>query len=87
VITIQYIMSCLPNVPRRIQSLNTEDVRTRFIIDGVYWPSQRVNLLVVCTLICVVWCVELGMRREMWWSCCGCLFCLNEDSALACSLG
>jgi hypothetical protein len=23
------------------------------------------------------------MRREMWWSRCGCLFCLNENSALA----
>jgi hypothetical protein len=46
--TIQYLMSCLPDVPRRIRSLNMEDVRTRLIIDGVYWPLQRVDLLVVC---------------------------------------
>jgi hypothetical protein len=46
---------------------------------------QRVDLLVVCTSICVVWCVELGMRREVWWSRCGCLFCVNENSGLACS--
>jgi hypothetical protein len=25
------------------------------------------------------------MRREVWWSHCGCLFCLNENIALACS--
>jgi hypothetical protein len=42
-----------------------EDVQTRLIIDGVYWPLQHVDLLVVCTWICVVWCVELGMRREV----------------------
>jgi hypothetical protein len=52
---------------------------------GVYWPLQRVGLLVVCTWICVVWRVELGMSREVWWSRCGCLFCLNENGALACS--
>jgi hypothetical protein len=26
------------------------------------------RLLVVCTWIYVVWRVELGMRREVWWS-------------------
>jgi hypothetical protein len=43
------------------------------------------NLLVVRTWIYVVWRVELGTRREVWWLGCGCLFCLNENSALACS--
>jgi hypothetical protein len=37
VITVQYLMSCLPDVPRRIRSLNMEDVRTRLITDGVYF--------------------------------------------------
>jgi hypothetical protein len=64
VIAIQYFMSCLHDVPRRIRSLNMEDVRSRLIIDGVFWPLQRVDLLVVCTWICVVWRVELGMRRN-----------------------
>jgi hypothetical protein len=59
-------MSCLPDVPRRIRSLNIEDVRTRLIIDGLFLPLQGVGLLVVCTWICVVWRVELGMRREVW---------------------
>jgi hypothetical protein len=44
-------MSCLPDVPRRIRSLNMENVRTSLIIYGVYWPLQRVDLLVVCTWI------------------------------------
>jgi hypothetical protein len=25
------------------------------------------------------------MRHEVWWLRCGCLFCLNENSAMACS--
>jgi hypothetical protein len=44
-----------------------EDVRT--MVD--YWWNCNVPCrvqLVVFTWICAVWCVELGMRREVWWS-------------------
>jgi hypothetical protein len=49
------------------------------IVDGIIMAPAACRLSFCLYWMCAVWCVELGMRRGVWWS----LFCLNETGVPA----